>query len=151
MPRFTFRLEAVLQVRRLREELARQELATAESRWRTWVNRLAETRRLLERTLAVDRGSAFDLAANLYLDCYRAYLGRRGREEEQAVVRYRKEVEKRREHVVEARRERLVLERLKERRHLEFRAAEAAREIKELDDLGSQAFRFRRSTAKERR
>jgi flagellar biosynthesis chaperone FliJ len=44
--------------------------------------------------------------------------------------------------VVEARRARVVLERLKEKRYQAFRAHEVAREIKELDELGTRAFQL---------
>jgi flagellar FliJ protein len=144
MPRFVFRLEPVLGVRCLREELAQQEMAIASARKAQSEERLAETRRLLGETLEPDTGGGFDLTVGLFLDCYRAYLGKRGWEEVQALDRHAEEVEKKRELVVEAMRRRVVLERLKEKQYLDFRAAEAARETKELDDMSTRAFHFRR-------
>lgn len=142
MSKFFFRLEPVLGMRSLQEELAQQELATAKKRWRACADRLAETRRLLGETLEEQAGDGLDLAAGLYLDCYREYLGKRGAEEELALARCEKEVEKRRANMVEARRARAVLERLKEKRYQDFRTAEKARETKELDDLGTRTHQF---------
>lgn len=144
MPRFIFRLESVLGVRCLREELAQQEMAVASARKTQSGDRLAETRRLLGETLEPDTGGGFNLTVSLFLDCYRAYLGKRGWEEVQALDRHAEEVEKKRELVVEAMRKRVVLERLKEKQYLDFRAVEAARETKELDDVGTRSFHFRK-------
>lgn len=146
MPRFVFRLEPVLGVRSLTEELAQQELASVTARKQACADQLAETRRFLEETLEQDAGAGFDLEADLYLECYREYLEHRGIRQAEDLARCEKEVEKQREQVVEARRERKVLEHLKQKKYLEFRAAETIRETRELDDLGTRAFRFKNVT-----
>ena len=145
MARFVFRLEPVLKIRGLKEELAQQELADAGKRRQDCADQLAETRRRLRETLDTGAGAGgpFDLTTDLYLDCYRDCLKRRSAEQARSLARWEKEVEKRRARVVQARRERAVLERLKERRYQAFRTAEAAREIKDLDDLGTRAFQYR--------
>lgn len=148
VPRFVFRLDPVLGVRTRKEESARQELASAGARKRACEERLAETRRLLAKTLEQDPGSGFDLNTGLYLDCYREYLGRRGAEEAWVLARREKEVEEQRARVVEARRARAVLERLKEKQYSHFCAQEAARETRELDDAGARSFHFRKAKEK---
>lgn len=146
--RFVFRLAPVLEVRTQKEELARQDLASANARQRAGEDRLAETRRLLAQTLERDVPDGFDLATGLYLDCYREHLDRRGAEEVQVLARRQKEVEEQRARVVEARRARAVLERLKEKQYAHFRAREAARETKELDDTGTRSFQYNQTKRK---
>jgi flagellar FliJ protein len=142
MARFVFRLQPVLEIRGLKEELAHQSLADALARRQACADRLADTRRRLGEALELDAGGGFDLAAGLYLDCYRECLKKHSREQARALARCEKEVETRRAQVVEARRARVVLERLKEKRYQAFRAHEVAREIKELDELGTRAFQL---------
>ncbi len=142
MPRFVFRLDPVLGVRTRKEELAQQELASASARKRACEDRLAETRRLLAETLEQNPGSGFDLKTGLYLDCYREHLDKRGAQEVQVLTRREKDVEEQRARVVEAKRARAVLERLKEKQYAHFRAQEATRETKELDDVGTRSFQF---------
>lgn len=144
MPRFVFRLQPVLGVRRRREEAAQKALAEAAAHREVCEQSLAETRRLLGKALEENAGEGFDLNTGLYLDCYRDCLNRRSREQLRVLARCEREVEEKRRRVIRARRERMVLERLKEKRFQAFRAGLAARETRELDDLGTRSFQFRR-------
>lgn len=146
--KFVFRLAPVLEVRTRKEELAQQDLAFAAMRRRACEDRLAETRRLLAQTLEQDAPAGFDLTTGLFLDCYREHLDRRGAEEVRALARRQEEVEEQRTRVVEARRDRAVLERLKEKQYAHFRAREAARETKELDDTGTRSFQYNQTKKK---
>lgn len=139
MARFVFRLEPVLRHRAQRQEIAEQALAAAQ-REREERARALETARLrLEAALL--EAEALDLSVALHLQIYREHL--RGRERELARDLAVKEqvVAQRLQSLVAARREKKVLENLKEQRRQAFEAVQRSREQKALDEIGMRSSR----------
>ncbi|MCL6635888.1 MAG: flagellar export protein FliJ [Peptococcaceae bacterium] len=136
MPRFRFRLEPVLEQRRAREDAAEQALALARNEYRRCKALLEDTRRrLAEATAGAAARRGLDIFEEMHLCFYRTSLRKKADRQERDVAGAGRALEERRNQAVQARRERQVIERLKEK-HLEvFRREEAAREQKLVDEL----------------
>jgi len=134
VPRFVFRLETVLRYRARREEISSQALAAAQREKLAREAEAAANAGRLEAALQGTCGERVDLVtelhAALYRDALRAEKERLARE----IAAREAVVAERRENLLRARKERLVLEKLKERQHKLFEAALRARELKDLDD-----------------
>lgn len=138
MPRFSFRLEPVLDFRGQIERSASQRLATAQREYDLRVEALAETRCRLEAVLGSvleTEGATVDVAAGLHRTLLQQFLADRMEVQSESVVRAGQKVEECRNDLVEARRDRLVLEKLKEKRYFEYLAEMATAEQKLSDDL----------------
>lgn len=139
MPRFRFRLERVLTVRKRQEERERMAFAAAAQRKRDAEAALAEVRRRQKE--AVDEAARIMRGRPTIADLvrsheYRLALLRREEDGIHAVAATTEAFEKARVKLVEARKRRRVLERLRERRHDEWRKAEEDAAQVELDETG---------------
>ncbi len=143
MRKFKFRLESVLQIKNRREELRQRELSAAErlreqarQQLTVWQEQIAEIMRFYREQLqnSFDPRSAGD---------YYAYLNwlNRERTAAEALLRQREaEAHAAQARLVEAARERRMIEQLKEKALQEYQFAELQAEINFLDELGTGRF-----------
>ncbi|RMH56217.1 MAG: flagellar export protein FliJ [Candidatus Hydrogenedentota bacterium] len=144
MARFRFRLERVLSVRRHEEDREKLRFAVAVRNLEEARKNLRATREELRR--AVEKGAAVAAARPTIEDLvrdyeYRAALLRREERETKAVEEAQERYEEARRYLIEARKKRRLLERLRERRFEEWREEEIRREQEELDEMGVAGFR----------
>lgn len=135
MPRFVFRLETVLRHRAVREELSAQALAEAQ---REKMAREADAAANAGRLAAALRSPAaecVDIVAELHAALYREALRAEKERLAREVAAKEALVAERREKLIRARKDRLILEKLKERQRELFQAALRARESRHLDDV----------------
>ena len=139
MPRFTFRLQTVLEHKQRLEELAQLDHAQAQA------IQVREERSLGQLHDAEDRGFAelerqrFDVRLDIeslrfgmtYLDALKVQITR----QEQVVGRVRKATDTKREQLVGAMQDRKVLERLREKQRADFDKEMARREAAEQDEM----------------
>ncbi|MCL6611803.1 MAG: flagellar export protein FliJ [Peptococcaceae bacterium] len=114
MRKFSFRLEPVLEYRSKKEERAAMEQARAQKEYRDQRFILETIRRELAavRESGTERPTAEEcLARSLYID----YLTAAQARQEKVVAKASQNLEKRRREVVEARKDKLVLKKLKEK------------------------------------
>lgn len=143
MKKFKFKLETVLKVKiRMEEERQRQLQKAEQSRNET---RVELERRETELTTALadcqqSLRRKFDrYLARDYYD-YLQWLERRRREAASYLEQCEREVETARRLLVEATRERKILDKLKEQAYQAYRAEELKTEISFLDELGTGRF-----------
>ncbi len=140
MKRFRFRLQKLLEVKQLREDLRKQELAAAQRALERERAELARLEAAWARALADLRDECrgtLDVETIRLRHRHLALLGRRMIEREAAVQRLAREEAARREALVEARRGRLTVERLKERAYARYRLEAARVEQAFLDEVGT--------------
>ncbi len=138
MPKFLFRLEPVLGFREQVEQSASQRLAAAQKEYDLWVEARTETRRRLEAIMepVPEKGMAsVDVAGGLHRMLFQQFLTNRMETQLENMVKAGRQMEECRNDLVEARRERLVLEKLKEKKYFEYLSGVAAAEQKLSDDL----------------
>ncbi|NLG79667.1 MAG: flagellar export protein FliJ [Firmicutes bacterium] len=140
MRRFRFRLQKLLEVRRLKEDALRQELARAQEA-------LQREKAVLERLGAAHGATLEELRASVggtldvqWIAAYHRYLGFLAHriEEQRAVVdRAAREEAAKREALIAARRARKVVEKLKERAYARYCEEVAREEQAFLDEVGT--------------
>lgn len=144
MRRFRFRFTAVERVRKIREDealrvfgRAQQALGDAISRKEVLQAELADAMLRFERL-----GSSISVPASLFALETDFIVGNRQRlvQQEQAISRARRTVEKALRAYLLARRQTRIIEKLRERDHEEFRREMSKREQKVLDDQTSMRF-----------
>jgi len=132
---FRFRLEPVLRQRAEKEARAEQALAVARSEYEKRLDRLEETRHCLEIASSETGLEEMNVLEEMHLAYYRSSLHRKIKTQERKVKQAGLSVAQKRSAAVTARREKQVMERLKEKhldRHLR---EEAEREQKASDEL----------------
>lgn len=138
MKRFQFQLEPVLNFKQQGLDALMVELSAIQASVAAQENRRsAAYQRLADYDAESVRRNAEGLSVIEALErqsCQQV-LARRARNEDDELARLRREAEKKRAEIVEARKETHSLERLREVRQSEFNAALAKAEEKELDDL----------------
>ena len=138
MKRFQFQLEPVLNFKQQGLDALMVELSAIQASVVAQENkRSAAYQRLADYDAESVRKNAEGLSVIEAMErqsCQQV-LARRARHEDDELARLRREAEKKREEIVEARKETHSLERLREVRQNEFNAAMAKAEEKELDDL----------------
>lgn len=143
MPRFQFRLERILSVRRHQEDRERLRFGQAMRRKLECAVKLDEVRARIRE--AVERASAVTAGRPTVEDFvrmheYRLALLRREADAERALEDAAVALEQQRLKLVEARRRRRALELLRERKWREWRRTEEEREQQELDEIGMTNF-----------
>lgn len=144
--RFHFRLEPLLHLRSALEKEAERSLARAvqeELRLEAELAALAEARRATFQARASEPGRLVDLQAWRDAERHLLVLERRQHQAEEALVLARARTEACREALRRAHRDRLSLERLKERRKLQHDEEQAKLEAVQLDELAVMRFRRR--------
>lgn len=145
MKRFNFRLQRVIEVRETKEKECQRDLARSLeelNRQEDQLRRvLAESQRSQDglRQALADRSNAGRLTA---LDRWRVRQGEVLRHQSDCTEKQRGDVDGKRKALVQASKEKKVLERLKERRLEEHRARNQREEQAFLDELGGRAERF---------
>lgn len=138
MKRFQFQLEPVLSFKQQGLDALMVELSAIQASVAAQENRRsAAYQRLADYDAESVRKNAEGMSVIEALErqsCQQV-LARRARNEDDELARLRREAEKKRDEIVEARKETHSLERLREVRKSEFNAAVAKAEEKELDDL----------------
>lgn len=145
MALFKFRLERVLSVRRHEEERERGAFAAAAQRHAVAEAVLMDIRekiRLAEKSMTslVSEKRITTIEDFVRSHEYRVGLVRREEEATAAVAHTERMLDEARLKLVEARKKRRVLERLRERRHEDWRREEEGREQTELDEIGLATF-----------
>lgn len=143
MPPFRFRLERVLSVRRHEEERDRMIFAAAMQKVTAAEGALADIQEKMR--LAQEHAASIVFGKPTIEDLvrshdYRVALIRREAEASAAVVSAKEIFEEARKRLIAARKKRRVLERLRERRHVEWRRDEEAREQTDIDEIGLATF-----------
>ncbi len=143
MPRFKFRLERVLGVRRHQEERERLLFGLATRSKLQAEMRLEEVRERIRQ--AVESAARLTGGRPTIEDLVRSHEYRLAlvRREDRAIVELAeatRRFEEQREKLIEARKKKRVLERLREKRHEEWRKDEENRSQDELDEIGLHRF-----------
>ncbi|MGE5584717.1 MAG: flagellar export protein FliJ [Bacillota bacterium] len=139
MRRFRFRLQKLLEVRRLKEDTLRQELARTQEALRRGNDVLEKLGAMHGATLEELRASvAGTLDVEWIAACHRylGFLAHRIEEQQAAVNRLAREEAAKREALVAARRARKVVEKLRERAYARYREEFARAEQAFLDEVG---------------
>ena len=139
MPRFTFRLQTVLEHKQRLEELAQMEHARAQAAQSVEERSLAQLHDAEARGFAELERQRFDGRLDIeslqlgmtYLDALKVQITRQA----QVVARVRKATEAKREALVGAMQERKALERLREKQLKDFLLAQSRRELAEQDEM----------------
>ncbi|TCL66543.1 flagellar FliJ protein [Hydrogenispora ethanolica] len=143
MKKFKFRLESVLQLKVRFEELCLQKLGAAEQLREKAQNELAVCRGRIAETLRFYREQLQNRFDPRISESYYSYLNWLNLEREKAVLllaQREAEVAEARQRLLEASRERRVVEKLKEKAYRDYRAEELRDEINFLDELGTGRF-----------
>ncbi|MEW5953975.1 MAG: flagellar FliJ family protein [Bacillota bacterium] len=135
MKRFDFRLEPLLQYRTGLEKGALLEKVRAQEELSQCREVLEQTCNLLDRALDSARGEKFDPLDGLNNVLYREFLAGCKHRQELQVAGAETELERRRQMLVEARRDKLVLEKLKEKQFCSYRKELHNFEQKSNDEL----------------
>ena len=138
MKRFQFQLEPVLNFKQQGLDALMVELSAIQASVAAQENkRSAAYQKLADYDAESVRKNAegVSILEALERQSCQQVLARRARNEDDELARLRREAEKKRAEIVEARKETHSLERLREVRQTEFNAALAKAEEKELDDL----------------
>ncbi len=141
MRRFVFRLEKVLDIRKRREDACRKRFARLCGGRDEEKRILGGLRREYDEAYAQRSGADLEETLTLLHCTYR--LRARSMRQEERIRRYDLVCERQRWRLVEAGRETLKLERLRERRKSEFEAEAARRERKEADETARGVFLMR--------
>lgn len=138
MKKFKFRFQAVEELRIRKEEEAMRAFAEAQELFRAEVGRRNELLGQLEGSMLRRESLANEptLPANFALEeGFIAGTKQRIIQQEQAIYRAARRVRKAHQEFLAARRERMVIEKLRERELEEYKKAAAKKEQKELDEL----------------
>lgn len=144
MPMFSFRLEPVLQVRKMREQEVHQELARLEQTRQAAEQDMVSTVAQLNKDICTPSVASMDMFFSLHREHYRECLRERVATQETALQEHGLAVEVKRDQLVRVMQDRLVLEKLKEKQAESFKSRESAREIRQMDELGTTTFCYRR-------
>ena len=139
MPRFTFRLQTVLEHKQRLEELAQLEHARAQAAQTVEECSLGQLHDAEARGFAELERQRFDGRLDIealqlgmtYLDALKVQITRQA----QIVARVRKATEAKRDALVAAMQERKALERLREKQLKDFMLAQSRRELAEQDEM----------------
>jgi len=138
--RFRFRLQKLVEVRRLKEDALRQELARAQEaleRERAVLGKLAGARGATLEELRASVGGRLDVEWIAAYHRYLGFLAHRIREQGAVVDRLAREEAAKREALIAARRARMVVEKLKERAYARYREEIGRMEQAFLDEVGT--------------
>ena len=138
MKRFQFQLEPVLNYKRQSLDSLLIELGTLQAQVRAQEKIREEADARLseyEAEYAEKKEQGLTIVEAMECQSCQQVLDRRARQEKEKLLRLQKQAENKRRQVVEARRETLSLEKLREIRRTEYDKAAAKEEEKTLDDL----------------
>jgi flagellar protein FliJ len=142
MPRFVFKLEGVLRQRKHVEQEKMRALATA-------LKLMADCERELDQLNATVQHSNDDVRRNhligvldmSFLTAHRRFMNAMHRQSagiQHNIAQAKQKVVQARNALAEAAKQRKVMEKLREKHHERFRTEQAAKEFRELDEIGVQ-------------
>ena len=140
MARFVFQLDGVLRQRKLAEEQKQRDLAVVEGEMKLLESRLRELDESVQNTTADVRDNRLTGRLDLsFLAAHRRYTLAVQRKavalaEQMAAVKVR--VDTARHALAEAAKQRKMIEKLREKRHAEWAAEQARKEMSALDEVG---------------
>jgi len=150
MAKFKFQLESVEKVRKMKEQKMLEALSESQ---RAYLEKIELKRGLLAKKQAAFEGkdSLSGSAApvneiRLYEDFIEG-LKVRIQRADQAIIRARRFLDQAMRHYIQARKDRMMIDRLREKAYEEFRLAQARLEQKRLDDLITMRARMERVPA----
>ena len=136
MARFRFRLEQVLNHRRMEEKKAKDELALARTKQQKAVNALEFAHQMLQQSLnAAEETGRIDLQQALNSLFFREKLNAKILVLQESLKKAEREVEEKKKRLVLARQKTMVLEKLQEKQKEEFVYQENMEEQKQMDEL----------------
>lgn len=143
MAAFNFRLQRVLHYKQQVEGQKKQELFHLLKIFHEEEKVLHRLNELLLQKLSefeTKQEGDLDILELLFYSSYVARVNREIEEQQKKLVELSKRIEKKREEVIVASRERRVLEQLREKKYKEFLREEGRREQKFLDEIGNNAY-----------
>ncbi|HOJ77337.1 MAG TPA: flagellar export protein FliJ [Bacillota bacterium] len=150
MKKFKFKLETVLKVRTRLEDLRKRELRQAELRLEEALRQLkrrqaeiAETTAMYQENLQKQR---LDLNLATYYHNYLNKLNQLLVEDYARIDRCNEDLAKARQNLIEATKEKKIVEKLKEKAYEEYKSAELKQETEFLDELGTTRFIHQETT-----
>lgn len=149
MRKFTFRLEPVLKHRQVLEEQAARELAHAQRELLDQQKKLFNIEESLQKTFQEAGPGVCDLAALLNENLYREYLTILRNCQQEEVSKAYARTEECRLHTVQKRRDRMMLEKLKEKKLTAYLEDAKRASQKELDEQGTQRVVYKTICASE--
>jgi flagellar FliJ protein len=150
MKKFKFKLETVLKVRTRLEDLRKRELRQAELRLEEALRQLkrrqaeiAETTAMYQENLQKQR---LDLNLATYYHNYLNKLNQLLVEDYARIDRCNEDLAKARQNLIEATKEKKIVEKLKEKAYEEYKLTELKQETEFLDELGTTRFIHQETT-----
>lgn len=143
MNKFKFKLETVLKVKARVEDLRKIELREAETRREKAKSELCRCRDEVETNTRLCREKFQKRIIPEEANNYHLYLTWLNRQADLALLKLQeceREVAERRQRLIEASKEKKILEKLKEKAYQAFQAEQLSAEIKFLDELGTGRF-----------
>lgn len=143
MKGFNFKLENVLKVKGLREDLAKVELAHLQSEYRKEENILQELQTSYENHQNQLQEKQQNLMTIQEISLYRSYFHKVSRDitrQEKFLADLEEQVNQQREKLIESVRERKILENLKEKKYQEFKKVILSKEQSFLDEIATNNF-----------
>lgn len=139
MAKFTFRLEAVLNVKRQQEENIKNELGKAMQKLETEKQKLAQLESSMEKTIAEFNLKTKKTTVHKLIEFneYISLLKTDIKQQKETVIKAALNVDKIREELVKAVQERKILEKLKDKKHEEYLIEQKKLEQKTNDEIVS--------------
>lgn len=125
----------MLKHREAKEVSAEQALALAHSEYNRRLTMLENTRRQLEETLKTAGKSDLDVFEVMHLSFYRTSLSQKINSREQEVAEARRRLDFKRSEAVQARQDRQIIEKIKDKDLTDYKREVEVREQKESDEL----------------
>lgn len=147
MNRFRFRLESVLKVREAKEDAKKREFGVKMGHLHREEGRMNELEDQSEHhdKSRMEKGVGRITVHGLIHDFFYARHLEKKQEDQQVLVdKAREDMEGKRSELVEASKEKKVLERLKEKKHEEWNKAAVKEEQDLIDEIASQRFAYKR-------
>ncbi len=143
MPQFNFRLQKVLDVRKYKEEVKKQELAALLLEYQKeqeFLNYLKFNQDKYQKELREKQVGALDVFELIF---YYTYLFKLHQDIEQQIntlCKLQEQIDLKREEVIQAQKERKIVEKLKDKKWIDFKKELDLSEQKFLDEIGINKF-----------
>ncbi len=143
MKGFNFKLENILKVKSLKEDLAKVELANLQSQYRTeeiilqqlqnsYVNYQSQLKEKQQKSITIQEFSLYS--------CYFHKVSQEITKQAELLVSVKEQVSRQREKLVESVKERKILENLKQKKYQEFKKIILSKEQNFLDEIATNNF-----------
>ena len=143
---FQFKFEPILNYRKQIEDTCQQELARSKKKWEKEREKLEKYYELWEKCIEEWRRIQKDSVSVLEVDLYQKYMVRLKREVREQTERVKscfKKMEKKRDELLNARKDKKIMEKLEEYHFVEYNKDMSKREKKFLDEVATQRFNLK--------